>query len=52
MPTNADASSAGKKNTTASADDHQVGADLDRFKDYVENQGHADGAWRGDITNH
>lgn len=33
------------------ADDRQVGTDLAHFKEYVENQGHADGAWRGDVTN-
>jgi uncharacterized membrane protein len=30
-------------------DDHQVKADLDRFKAYIEAQGHADGAWRGNV---
>jgi len=33
-------------------DDHQVKADLDRFKNYIENQGHEDGGWRGDVANH
>jgi uncharacterized membrane protein len=32
-------------------DDHQVNADLKRFKDYIESQGQADGAWRGDVAN-
>jgi uncharacterized membrane protein len=32
-------------------DDHQVKTDLSRFKDYIESQGHEDGAWRGDIAN-
>jgi uncharacterized membrane protein len=32
-------------------DDHQVNADLKRFKDYIESQGRADGAWRGDVAN-
>ena len=32
-------------------DDHQVKADLDRFKTYIEGQGHEDGAWRGNIDN-
>jgi uncharacterized membrane protein len=32
-------------------DDHQVDADLKRFKDYIEGQGRADGAWRGDVPN-
>jgi uncharacterized membrane protein len=31
------------------ADDHQVKADLDRFKTYIENQGHEDGAWREEV---
>jgi uncharacterized membrane protein len=30
-------------------DDHQVKADLDRFKAYIEGQGQEDGAWRGNI---
>ncbi len=30
-------------------DDHQVKADLNRFKSYIEDQGQADGAWRGEI---
>ncbi|MDQ2845924.1 MAG: SRPBCC family protein [Actinomycetota bacterium] len=33
-------------------DDHQVKADLDRFKSYIESQGREDGAWRGDVANH
>jgi uncharacterized membrane protein len=41
-----------KAGALVGADDRQVGADLDRFKDYVENRGQADGAWRGDVTNH
>jgi uncharacterized membrane protein len=32
-------------------DDHQVKADLDRFKAYIEGQGHEDGAWRGNVDN-
>ncbi len=32
------------------ADDHQVSADLDRFKDYIEGRGHEDGAWRGEVN--
>jgi uncharacterized membrane protein len=31
-------------------DDHQIGADLDRFKDYIEKRGSADGGWREDIS--
>jgi uncharacterized membrane protein len=30
-------------------DDHQVKADLDRFKSYIEGQGREDGAWRGNV---
>jgi len=41
-----------KAGALVGADDRQVGADLERFKEYVEHQGHADGAWRGDVTNH
>ena len=41
-----------KAGALVGADDHQVGADLDRFKDYIEGQGREDGAWRGDVTNH
>jgi uncharacterized membrane protein len=32
-------------------DDHQVSADLKRFKDYLESQGQADGSWRGEVSN-
>lgn len=32
-------------------DDHQVNADLKRFKEYIEERGQADGAWRGDVSN-
>lgn len=32
-------------------DDHQVKADLDRFKSYIEAQGTEDGAWRGNVEN-
>jgi uncharacterized membrane protein len=33
-------------------DDHQVKADLDRFKAYIEARGTEDGAWRGEVSNH
>ena len=33
-------------------DDHQVKADLERFKSYIESRGGADGGWRGDVSNH
>jgi uncharacterized membrane protein len=32
-------------------DDHQVNADLKRFKEYIEGKGYPDGAWRGDVSN-
>ncbi|MDT4939005.1 MAG: hypothetical protein QOG80_2676 [Pseudonocardiales bacterium] len=32
------------------ADDHQVKADLDRFKDFIENRSQQTGEWRGDVT--
>ncbi len=41
-----------KVGAAVGADDHQVKADLDRFKDYIEGQGREDGAWRGDVSNH
>jgi uncharacterized membrane protein len=31
-------------------DDHQVKADLERFKDFIENRTQQTGAWRGDVT--
>ncbi|MGI8667187.1 MAG: SRPBCC family protein [Jatrophihabitans sp.] len=40
-----------KAGALVGVDDHQVKADLDRFKQYIENQGHEDGAWRGDVAN-
>jgi len=30
-------------------DDHQVKADLKRFKEFIEERGQAEGAWRGDV---
>src|ERR1700761_8889241 len=38
-----------KAGALVGVDDHQVKADLDRFKSYIEGQAGADGAWRGDI---
>jgi uncharacterized membrane protein len=38
-----------KAGALVGVDDHQVKADLDRFKSYIESQPGADGAWRGDI---
>jgi uncharacterized membrane protein len=40
-----------KAGALVGVDDHQVNADLDRFKTYIESQGHPDGAWRGDVSN-
>lgn len=30
-------------------DDHRVKGDLERFKKFIESQGHESGAWRGDV---
>ncbi|HZE66153.1 MAG TPA: SRPBCC family protein [Sporichthyaceae bacterium] len=30
-------------------DDHRVKADLKKFKSFIEQRGHAEGAWRGDV---
>ncbi|WP_284254270.1 SRPBCC family protein [Pseudolysinimonas kribbensis] len=38
-----------KAGAVLQADDLQIGRDLDRFKDYIESRGSADGAWRGDV---
>ncbi len=38
-----------KAGALVGVDDHQVKADLGRFKDYIEAQGQADGAWRGQV---
>jgi uncharacterized membrane protein len=40
-----------KTGALVGVDDHQVKADLDRFKTYIEGQGFEDGAWRGNIEN-
>lgn len=40
-----------KAGALVGVDDHQVNADLKRFKDYIESQGNEDGAWRGDVSN-
>lgn len=39
-----------KAGALVGADDHQVKADLSRFKDFIEGQGHAEGSWRGDVA--
>ena len=38
-----------KAGALVGADDHQVKADLERFKSYIEGKGHEDGAWRGNV---
>jgi uncharacterized membrane protein len=38
-----------KVGAAAGIDDRQVGSDLKRFKQYIEEQGHPDGAWRGSV---
>ena len=40
-----------KAGALVGVDDHQIKADLDRFKTYIEEQGHPDGAWRGEVEN-
>jgi uncharacterized membrane protein len=40
-----------KAGALVGVDDHQVNADLKRFKDYIESQGREDGAWRGEVSN-
>lgn len=40
-----------KAGALVGVDDRQVHADLERFKKYIESQGHEDGSWRGDISN-
>jgi uncharacterized membrane protein len=39
-----------KVGALAGVDDHQVKADLDRFKDFIENRSQQTGAWRGDVS--
>jgi uncharacterized membrane protein len=39
-----------KVGAAVGADDRQVQSDLKRFKDYIEAQGHPDGAWRGTVV--
>lgn len=38
-----------KAGSALGIDDRQVQSDLDRFKEFIENRGHATGAWRGDV---
>ena len=39
-----------KAGAVVGADDHQVKADLKRFKEYIESRGVESGAWRGDVS--
>ena len=39
-----------KVGAAVGADDRQVRSDLKRFKEYIENQGHPDGGWRGTVV--
>jgi uncharacterized membrane protein len=39
-----------KAGALVGVDDHQVKSDLERFKSYIEDRGHAEGAWRGDVA--
>lgn len=41
-----------KAGAAVGIDDHQVKADLDRFKSFIESRGTETGSWRGDVTNH
>jgi uncharacterized membrane protein len=38
-----------KAGSTLGADDHQVSADLDRFKEFIESRPAETGAWRGEV---
>jgi uncharacterized membrane protein len=38
-----------KAGSAVNADDHQVSADLDRFKKFIESRGQETGAWRGEV---
>lgn len=40
-----------KAGAVIGVDDHQVKADLDKFKTYIEGRGHENGAWRGNVDN-
>ncbi len=39
-----------KAGAAVGVDDHQVKADLKRFKEFIENRDTATGAWRGDVN--
>jgi uncharacterized membrane protein len=38
-----------KAGAAVGVDDHQVKADLKRFKEFIEERGQAEGAWRGEV---
>jgi uncharacterized membrane protein len=38
-----------KAGALVGVDDHQVKADLERFKSYIESRGQEEGAWRGNV---
>ncbi|WP_028279958.1 SRPBCC family protein [Arthrobacter sp. H5] len=38
-----------KVGSAVNADNKQVKADLERFKEFIENKGHETGGWRGDV---
>jgi uncharacterized membrane protein len=40
-----------KAGAAVGVDDHQIKADLKRFKEFIEQRGAETGAWRGDISN-
>ena len=40
-----------KAGALVGVDDHQVKADLDRFKDFIEGRGREEGGWRGNVDN-
>ena len=40
-----------KAGALVGVDDHEVKADMANFKTYIEEHGHAGGAWRGDVNN-
>ncbi|MDP9093262.1 MAG: SRPBCC family protein [Actinomycetota bacterium] len=39
-----------KVGAAVGVDDHQVKADLERFKDFIENRSQETGAWRGEVS--
>jgi uncharacterized membrane protein len=40
-----------KAGALVGADDRQVGADLERFKKFIESRGQEEGGWRGNVEN-